>query len=106
MTATERRQEIMNALVMRRHETVACLAAEFGACERTILRDITELSLSYPIEPLRGRFTGGYQLASWYRPGRKVLTQEQIEAIREAARFLEGEKKQALLSILAQFTAP
>ena len=105
MTATERRQEIMNALIQRRHETVACLAAEFGVSERTILRDIEELSLRYPLETQTGP-QGGIRLASWFRPGRKVLSREQIEAVREAARFLEGEKKQALLSILTQFTAP
>ena len=105
MTATERQREIMNALVMRRHDSVACLAAEFGTNERTIRRDIQELSLMYPIETAPGPH-GGVMLADWYRPGRKVLAREQIDAIREAARFLEGEQKQALLSILAQFTAP
>ena len=105
MTATERRQGIMNALVLRRHETAARLAAEFGVSERTILRDIAELSLRYPIETGTGPY-GGVRLAGWFRPGRKALAPEQIEAVREAARFLEGEKKQALLSILAQFTAP
>ncbi len=105
MTATERRQEIMNALVLRRHESVACLAAEFGASERTIRRDITKLSLRYPIETETGPH-GGVRLAGWFRPGRRVLAPEQIEAIREAARYLEGTQKQALLSILAQFTAP
>lgn len=105
MTAAERRQEIMNALILRRSESVGNLAAEFAVNERTIRRDLTELSLRYPIETMTGP-QGGVKLADWFRPSRKVLTREQIEAVREAARFLEGEKKQALLSILTQFTAP
>lgn len=105
MTATERRQEIMNVLVLRRHETVANLVAEFGACDRTIRSDITALSLQYPLETVTGPH-GGVKLADWFRPSRKVLAQEQIEAIRKAAPFLEGKDQQALLSILTQFTAP
>ncbi len=105
VTATERRQEIMNVLILRRHDTITNLASEFGVCERTIRTDITELSLQYPLETVTGPH-GGIRLADWFRPSRKVLTQEQIAAIRKAAPFLEGKDQQALLSILTQFTAP
>ena len=55
MKATERRQAILDALVFRREDTVENLAHEFGVSERTIQRDVAELSLSYPIESVAGR---------------------------------------------------
>ena len=106
MTATERRSEIMNVLVNRRHETSANLAALFGVTERTIRSDMLALTCTYPIEPVFGRYGGGYKLADWFHPDRRVLAQEQIDAIRKAAQFLEGREQQALLSVLSQFTAP
>ena len=106
MTAAERRQEIMNVLVRRRNVTAGDLAVMFGVDERTIRADILELTRSYPIESVRGRYGGGYRLAGWFRPDRRLLTREQIDAIRKAAPFLSGRDQQALLSILTQFTAP
>lgn len=105
MTASERRQEIMNILVNRRRATASALAEEFGVTKRTILSDILELSLQYPLETEPGRY-GGVKLADWFRPSRRVLAPEQIDAVRKAAQFLEGPDRQALLSILTQFTAP
>ena len=106
MTASERRDEIMNVLVTRRHVTAAELADMFGVTERTIRSDMLALTCTYPIEPVFGRYGGGYKLADWFHPDRRVLAQEQIDAIRKAAQFLEGREQQALLSILSQFTAP
>ena len=105
MTAAERRQNIMNILVSRRHETAENLAEMFGVSERTIRSDVTALTLQYPLETVCGRHGGGIRLAGWYRPGRKTLAPEQASAIRKAAEFLEGGEKQALLSVLAQFSS-
>ena len=105
MNATERRQAILDALVLRREDTVENLAHEFNVGEKTIRRDVEKLSLSYPIETVRGRYGGGIKLATWYRPYRRTLAPEQSDAIRKAAQFLEGKEKQALLSVLAQFSA-
>ena len=106
MTAAERRDEIMNVLVSRRHVTAAELADMFGVTERTIRSDMLALTGTYPIEAAFGRYGGGYKLADWFRPSRRVLAPEQIDAVRKAAQFLEGPERQALLSILTQFTAP
>ena len=105
MTASERQQEILCVLVKRRQAKTEDLAAILGVTERTIRSDVTTLSLKYPIETVKGRYGGGIRLAGWFRPDRKVLAQEQIDAIRKAAPFLQGEDRQALLSILAQFTS-
>ncbi len=102
--ASERQQAIIRLLVHRRMETRMNLAAELGVDEKTIRRDVEALSLRYPVETVKGR-GGGIRLAGWYRPGRKTLAPEQASAIRKAAEFLEGGEKQALLSVLAQFSS-
>ena len=105
MTATERREEIMNTLIHCRQTTQAGLAEEFGVSIRTISSDLLQLSLVYPIETVEGH-GGGIRLADWFHPGRNVLAREQIAVLKEAAQLFEGEKKQILMSILTQFTAP
>ena len=105
MTAAQRRQEIMNVLISRRFEKVNNLAAEFGISEKTVRTDIAELSLTYPIETVQGRYGGGIKLAEWFWPNRKTLTPEQIEVIKKAAPLLSEEDRPVLMSILTQFTA-
>ena len=56
MRPNERRAAILDALCIRRQDTIANLAEEFGVNEKTIRRDIEELSCSYPIETVRGRY--------------------------------------------------
>ena len=106
MGPVERQRQIINSLFNRRKETVSNLAIEFDVNERTIRRDIEELSLTYPIETNRGRYGGGVKLADWYQPSKKVLTPEQANALIKAASLLEGTERQALTSILTQFSAP
>lgn len=48
MKALERRQALIETLCKRRHDKVCNLAFEFGVNERTIRRDIEQLSLSFP----------------------------------------------------------
>ena len=55
----DRQQQIINLLCQRRSDTVQNLAAELGVCERTIRRDIEELTLTHPLETVRGRYGGG-----------------------------------------------
>jgi predicted DNA-binding transcriptional regulator YafY len=65
MGPNERRMEIIEALCRRRQDTMANLAAEFGVSVRTIKNDIDILSLSYPIETIRGRYGGGVRHLEW-----------------------------------------
>ncbi len=95
----------MEVLSVRRYDTAENLAAEFGVSERTVRRDIGELTLRFPLETVRGRHGGGIRLCSWYRPYRSTLSPEQAEALRRAAcRAGEGEERRALLSVLNQFS--
>ena len=59
MKCFERRMEIIKILFRRRYETLCNLAFELEVSERTIRRDIDELSRTMPIYTKRGRYDGG-----------------------------------------------
>ena len=60
MTASERRNAILEILCMRRVEKINNLAFQFGVTEKTIRRDILTLSLEYPIYTAQGNGGGIY----------------------------------------------
>ena len=103
MKAAQRQQEIINILASRGQETIPHLAAELDVSERTIHRDITELSAAYPIVTMAGRYGGGVKLMDGYRKSRKFLTKEQIELLQRLVPDLEGKDQKTLLSILREF---
>ena len=55
MRATERRQALLEIICERRHEKMDNLAFELGVSRKTIIRDVLELSISYPIYTAAGR---------------------------------------------------
>ena len=59
MKPSERRQAILRKLIRRGSAKVPDLAQEFGVSERTIYRDVTDLSFSAPIYTKAGRYLGG-----------------------------------------------
>lgn len=70
----DRQQQLISLLCQRRSDSIQNLAMELGVCERTIRRDIEELTLTYPIETVRGRYGGGVRMADWYFQDRPKLT--------------------------------
>ena len=54
----DRQQQLISLPCQRRSDSIQNLAMELGVCERTIRRDIEELTLTYPIETVRGRYGG------------------------------------------------
>ena len=72
MTASERRNAILEDLCMRRYEKVSNLAFQFGVSEKTIRRDILTLSLEYPIYTAQGN-GGGIYVDKNFRLGRVYL---------------------------------
>ena len=62
MNPWERRQKILEALCLRRHDTYGNLAHEFNVSTGTIRRDIVVLTCSYPIETVKGGH-GGVRVA-------------------------------------------
>ena len=100
-----RHQQIINLLCQRRSDTVQNLAAELGVCERTIRRDIEELTLTYPLETVRGRYGGGVRMADWYFQDRPKLSPKQTALLKRLAVGLHGEDLDEMTQILARFAS-
>lgn len=104
MSPNERRNNIYAELRAQRHLTVDYLAEKYAVSTKTIRRDIDELTLTYPIETVRGRYGGGVKLADWYHPMQSTLSLTQIALLKKLAPSLEGEDLVVMNSILSQFT--
>lgn len=103
MSPSERRQELFEVLCRRKHDTMENLAQEFNVSLRTIYNDIEILTLSYPIEAVRGRYGGGVRIADWYHPDRKILSLEQAALLKKLAPTLQGDDLAVMNSIISQF---
>ena len=101
----DRQQQIINLLCQRRSDTVQNLAVELGVCERTIRRDIEELTLRYPLETVRGRYGGGIRMAAWYFQDRPKLSPKQTALLKRLAVGLHGEDLDEMNQILARFAS-
>ena len=104
MSPNERRNNIYAHLRAQRHLTINYLAEKYSVNEKTIRRDIDELTLTYPIETVRGRYGGGIKLADWYHPMQSTLSSKQIALLKKLAPSLEGDDLVVMNSILSQFT--
>jgi len=103
MGLSERRQEIMETLCHRRQETMANLAFEFGVSVRTIRNDIDILSLSYPLETVRGRYGGGVRVMDGFYMNRKYLKPEQRDLLVRLSQNLSGKDLAVMNGILQEF---
>lgn len=103
MTASERRQAIIRVLCKRKRETIENLAVEFDVTTRTILRDIVELSLSYPIYTLPGKYYGGVYIAEDYYLGKQYLSDEQLKLIISLQDKVDDDQRRILESIVRDF---
>lgn len=77
----ERRERMLRLLGLRERWKVGELAREFGVTERTILRDVEQLSLTKPICTEPGRHGGVWLTEHSARP---TLTVEETAALRRA----------------------
>ena len=103
MGPNERRMEIMEVLCQRRQETMENLATEFGVSIRTIRNDIDYLSLSYPLETVRGRYGGGVRVMDGFYMNRKYLKPEQKELLERLGTSLSGNDLVIMQSIFKDF---
>lgn len=103
MGPNERRMEIMEVLCKRRHDTMKNLAFEFGVSERTIRNDINILSLSYPLETMRGRYGGGIKVRDGFYMNHKYLKPEQQDLLERLSTSLIGDNLAVLKSIIKDF---
>lgn len=108
MSTAERRQELLEVLCLRRHDTYDNLAHEFNVSKMTIRRDIAVLMCSYPIETVHGGRHGCVRVAEGYYCNRKpfthkVLNREQIALLRRLRDQLVDDDLATINSILIQF---
>ena len=106
MKALERRQALIELLCERRHDKICNLAFEFGVNEKTIRRDIQELSLSYPIYTECSRGKAGVYIQEGYYLGKQYLREEEEALIQRLILEKSGEDKTRLIRILKRFSRP
>ena len=80
ITASERREEILEILMSEREVTSTNLAREFGVSKKTILTDIEILMTRYPIEKVRGN-KGGLKMDKNYHPYRMTMTRKETDTL-------------------------
>lgn len=90
-------------LCERRRESVINLAYEFQVSTRTIKRDILELSLSYPVYTVSGRYHSGVYIADDYFPGKQYLTEDQLQLIISLQASVDDDQRKILQSIVKKF---
>ena len=100
----DRQQQLISLLCQRRSDSIQNLAMELGVCERTIRRDIEELTLTYPIETVRGRYGGGVRMADWYFQDRQTDSQT-TALLKRLAIGLYGEDLDEMNRILTHFAS-
>ena len=106
MTETnDRRMQILETLIVRRHETMERLATEFGVSRMTIFRDLQVLSCSHPITAQKGG-AGGVRIADGYRLGMKYLNEQQTALLETLSETLSGENLKTMQSIIKTFSRP
>ena len=104
MDARERRKAIWRSLCCTRYDTVEKLAQRFHVSVRTIYYDVQILSLSYPIETIRGRHGGGVRIPAWYTPNPLVYTPAQLDLLERLKAELKGKDLDVMVSIIEQFS--
>lgn len=105
MSAASRRQGILEALSVRRQESVDNLASEFNVSRRTIRYDIEQLTCFAPIYTVKGNGGGVYVAEGWYYS--RVYLQDKQEALLKRLLFeLPPEDQDTIQSILDTFAKP
>ena len=102
MTAAERRQAILEALCIRRHDTRENLAFEFGVSKRTIEYDVLELSLTYPIYTTQGN-GGGIHVVDGFHLDKPHLNEKELALLSKILPTLTGEDKKTMSEILKKY---
>ena len=102
MSAAERRLEIIDILCEKRGSTTKRLADYFGVSQRTIINDVEQLSLYYPIYTTYGR-NGGIFLTENYNPKKKYLNDEQTNLLKEVIAKHAGKEEELLKYILKTY---
>lgn len=102
MNVSERRDEIISILIVRRHATTNELAYELGVSVRTIEYDIQALSFRYPIYTKPG-VAGGIFMSDTYKPYTNSLTPKELKILIEVYEESEDERRETFAQILHKY---
>lgn len=105
MTASERRRAIVEALYVRRHETISNFAFEFGVSRRTIEYDVLQLSLEYPIYTTKGT-GGGVHVMDGCRLETSRLNETELLLLLKLSESLQGKDLETMNNIIKKFRNP
>ena len=103
MKAIERRQAMLELLCERRHEKIENLAFEFGVGRKTVMRDVLELSLSYPIYTIAGSHNGGVFVSEGHYIGKQYLSEIQQLLLESLMMKCDDNDKKIMQSIINKF---
>ena len=101
----DRRMEIMYMLSAKRRITRRELALEFSVSDDVIDRDLVILNRYLPLEIIRGRY-GGVKLSEEYKGTRIYLNRNEEVVLNKCFKYLNGQDKQTLKSIIHKFVMP
>ena len=105
MCSAERRQQVLEFVVSKRHTFLKEISNEFGVSFSTARRDVQILSCSYPIYTSPGG-DGGIYTVPGYRLGMKYLTEEQASLLEKISHNLVGEDLNTMNCILKTYKRP
>lgn len=100
--SAERRQQVLEFVVAKRHTYLKDICNEFNISFSTARRDIQILSCSYPIYTIQGG-DGGIFTVPGYRLGMKYLTDEQSALLEKISLDLVGDDLKTMNGILKEF---
>lgn len=103
MKATERGQAILEALCERRQDKLDNLAFEFNVSKSTMRNDILELSLTYPIYTVAGKYYSGVFIADDYYLGKQYLSPEQQSLLEQLSTNCDKNQQDILAGIIKKF---
>ncbi len=95
MSNEDRRERIIRILRMNRTVTTEYLANRLSVSQRTITRDIMELSIRYPITTQVGRH-GGITLLDTAALPRTILPEKEIDLLKKILKHAEDDAGSAL----------
>ena len=101
MNAATRRMAIWHTLCCRRHIKMRELAEMYGVTTRTIRLDVEHLSLTYPIETVRGRYDGCVKIPDWYIPTTSPLNAIQMDFLVNLQKTMVGTDADMLRGIIS-----
>ena len=102
MNTFERRMEIIDILSERKKEQVVNLAFELNVSERTIRNDLSELSLSFPIDTKQGK-GGCVFVPEGCTLRRRFLTDREKVLLERLSANVSEEDSAILLAIVKSF---